>query len=312
MNKKLSNRVRVLMAVGAVGAMSITAIAAPILKEVNATLKSDMKYVINGEAALAGTDALVYDNTTYLPVRKIAEALDAKVEYKDGIIAITTGTGANTRTVEVPVTEVTEENNKMEAVEAVTIESATIKSIDLESKQVTILPDGQKDEATSYIVLNMGEDTSITHFKARRLFALEDLKEGMKVSVTHSPMMTRSMPPQTPAFNVTILDELSTFTDAPAEEVAPLENVVLKDVVIAEISEDGKTITVGKTIDPQDLANQTILHITEDTVIKHHKNKKAYTAADLEKGQKLEVTHSPIMALSFPGQTTAFEIVIMD
>ncbi len=126
----------------------------------------------------------------------------------------------------------------------------------------------------------------------------------MKVSVTHSSVSTRSLPPQTAAFTLNVLAEA---------EVKPLENVTLEDVQVVEVNETkfGYSVLVGKNESPEDIMNQTILHINEETVIKHEKNKAIYKASDLEKGMKLKVVHSPIMTLSLPGQTTAIEITIL-
>ncbi|MEG0501935.1 MAG: hypothetical protein RR525_06905, partial [Cellulosilyticaceae bacterium] len=146
----------------------------------------------------------------------------------------------------------------------------------------------------NYIVLNLSKDMKTENFKV-----------DMTVSVIHSPAMTRSMPPQTAAFEI-----------KEVEAIAPLENATLKDVVITEISEDKKSITVGPVANPEDRNAQTIIHISNDadtkTNIRHHMNKKLYTAADLEVGQSLTVIHQPIMTLSLPPQTTAIEIILMD
>lgn len=276
MKKQFTTKMKVLTAVGVLSTMSLTAIATPIMQEVSANLRKDITFTLNGEKVLEGASTLQYNDTTYIPARVLIEELGFKVDYKDGNIAITQPTNTGARNVEA--------NEQLPELEGVTINNATIKAINKDDKQVTIMTEDQME-----IVLNTGE------------LDLTNLAVDMAVNVVHSPAMTRSIPPQTAAFEIT-----------PVEAIQPLENVTLKDVVITEISEDKKTITVGKSENPEDLNNQTILHLSEETTIKHHMNRRFYTAQDLEKGQKLTVVHAPIMTLSFPGQTSAIEIILMD
>lgn len=276
MKKQFTTKMKVLTAVGVLSTMSLTAIATPIIQEVSANLRKDITFTLNGEKVLEGASTLQYNDTTYIPARVLIEELGFKVDYKDGNIAITQATNTATRNVE--------GIEQLPELEGVPISQATIKSINKTDKQVLIVTADERE-----IMLNTGE------------LDLTELAVDMTVRVIHSPAMTRSLPPQTAAFEIT-----------PVQEVKPLENVTLENVVIAEISEDGKTITVGQSENPEDPNNQTILHLSEETVIKHHMNKMLYKAEALEKGQKLTVVHSPIMTLSLPGQTTAIEIILMD
>ncbi|MEG2546610.1 MAG: hypothetical protein RSA51_08630, partial [Niameybacter sp.] len=97
-----------------------------------------------------------------------------------------------------------------------------------------------------------------------------------------------------------------------ASEALP-EFMILEDVQIVEITETpfGHQVLVGKNQNPESPEFQTILNVSEETSIHHEKNKMLYTVKDLEKGMKITVKHAPVMALSFPGQTAAYEIVIL-
>lgn len=86
-----------------------------------------------------------------------------------------------------------------------TIESATIKEVDREGMQVTILPAGKEDTVYNYVVLNLNDETSIHHEKNKMMYKIDMLEEGMKITVKHSPMMTMSIPPQTPAVEIIVL-----------------------------------------------------------------------------------------------------------
>lgn len=292
MSKKL------LVMLTAMGTLSVTLVAAPIVKNVTAQIDPAISFELNGEKVMSDSEALMYNDTLYVPVRALGETLDAEVTYQDKVVSINTEetTPVTASETPVPATPI------KEADKAVTIKEATIINVDVEGKQVEILPAGKEDVYTNYIVLNISEDTALT--KDGATLTLNDLTNGMKVAVTHSSVSTRSLPPQTAAFTINVLEEA---------EIKPLENVTLEDVQVVEVNErDSKySVVVGKNEAPEDIMNQTILHINEETIIKHEKNKAIYKASDLEKGMKLKVVHSPIMTLSLPGQTTAIEITIL-
>ncbi|WP_053985380.1 stalk domain-containing protein [Niameybacter massiliensis] len=296
MSKKL------LMLLTAMGTLSVTLIAAPIVKDVTAKLDPTITFNLNGEQVMKDSNALMYNDTLYLPVRAIGTELGAEINYKDKVVYIdteeTTMNEARTKGSEsVEATETTP------ALEAVRIESATLKDIDADGTQLTILPAGKEDIAANMIILNLSEETTIT--VDGKEATLADLSLGMELSVSHSQMMTRSLPPQTPAFTV----EAKTTTEG---ETLP-ESITLEDVQVVEVNKTnfGYQVTVGKNENPENPENQTILNVNDDTLIHHEKNKMIYKAEDLEKGMKVTVKHSPIMTLSLPGQTTAFEITIL-
>ncbi len=58
------------------------------------------------------------------------------------------------------------------------------------------------DSKNGEIALIVNEDTAIRHAVNKRVYTAEDLEVGMEISGTHSPVMTRSLPPQTVAFEI--------------------------------------------------------------------------------------------------------------
>lgn len=285
MSKKL------LVMLTAMGTLSVTLVAAPIVKNVTAKIDPAISFNLNGEAVMKDSEALMYNDTLYLPVRALGDTLDASIDYKNKVVYITTEDQASQTSKTIPTAKE----------DAITIEKASIKSVNPENKQVAILPDGLEDVYTNYIILNIDDSSVLTNAGAP--IKLTDLTEGMTVSVTHSTVMTRSLPPQTTAYSINVLE-----TESPV-----LENVTLEDVQIVEVKKTdfGYDVVVGKNASPEDIGSQTIIHVNEDTVIRHEKNKRLYTPEDLEKGMKVKVVHSPIMTLSLPGQTLGFEIVIL-
>lgn len=294
MSKKL------LVMLTAMGTLSVTLVAAPIVKNVTAKIDPAISFNLNGEKVMKDSEALMYNDTLYLPVRALGDTLDAGIEYKDKVVYITTEetnevATANTKEVSAPVEDATP------ALE--TIAEAKIIEVDVTGNQVTLLPAGLEDIYTNYIILNISEESVLK--QDNTVITLEDLEEGMRISATHSPLSTRSMPPQTAAFTLTVFTE--------AKPVAPLANETLEDIQVVEVTEtkDGYQVLVGPNASPEDLMQQTILLVSKETVIKHEKDKSIYTAADLKKGMKITAVHKPIMTMSIPGQTPTVEITIL-
>ncbi len=86
---------------------------------------------------------------------------------------------------------------------------------------------------------------------------------------------------------------------------SPLEAVSLKGT-IKEVDE------YFVLIDVDDNDMDTALIVTEETSIRHIRNKRMYYRDDLQPGMNVEVLHSPAMTFSIPPQTVAFEIVLVD
>lgn len=301
MSKKL------LMMLTAMGTLSVTLIAAPIVKDVTAKLDPSITFNLNGEKTMEDSQALMYNDTLYLPVRALGNELGAEIQYKDKVVYINTEDKATTDVAapnEMTAKAIEEAATTTPASEVVTIESATIKDINKDSSQVTILPAGKEDDFASTIILNVNEDTVLT--VDGKEATLADLSLGMEVSVTHSTVMTRSLPPQTTAFSI------CGKTTSTTPEALP-EYMVLEDIQVVEVNKTkfGYQVVVGKNDSPEEITSQTILNVTDETFIHHEKNKMLYTVEDLEKGMKVSVKHSPIMTLSLPGQTAAFEITIL-
>ncbi|HZG77768.1 MAG TPA: stalk domain-containing protein [Paenibacillus sp.] len=89
--------------------------------------------------------------------------------------------------------------------------------------------------ATATLVLNAGKETSVMTSQGEPV-AWEDLKAGMKVRAYYGPMMTKSLPPQSPLFFLTVLSE----TSAPIGKLSPETAKQFRDLAWAELSEEQK------------------------------------------------------------------------
>ena len=286
MSKKL------LVMLTAMGTLSVTLVAAPIIQNVTAKIDPAISFELNGEKVMKDSKALMYNDTLYVPVRALGETLDADISYANKVVSIQTDqeeqTSANTKNSQPISVEVTN----------VELNEAVILNVDTETNQVEVLPAGQEDLPANYISLRVTENTTIT--KDDATITLDQLQPGMTISARHGEASTRSLPPTAEAFTLRVL-----------KEAATPENVTLKNVEILEVNETeaGYSLLIAQENGTE--TQQIILHISEDTSIKHEKDKRIYKASDLTKGMKLNVVHGPAMTLSLPGQATAIEIVIL-
>lgn len=79
----------------------------------------------------------------------------------------------------------------------------------------------------------------------------------------------------------------------------------IEDTITA-IDKEAQTITFG---DLADAESQLVIKVTDQTLIKHTKNKRAYTFADLELGQKIGFISNGVMTNN---QLEAIEITLLD
>ena len=166
--------------------------------------------------------------------------------------------------------------------------AGTIQAV--EEEMVTIL----SDETGEEIYLMISEETQITKGLDRRIYKIDDLAEGMRISGLHSEAMTASLPPQTLALSINI------------EPVEIAETVKVPfSGVIEEIPEEGRILISTET-------DQILLMISEETVIQSGNNKRIYGFDDLTVGTKISGFHAEPMTMSLPPQTLALEINIQE
>lgn len=264
-------------------------IAAPHLKQVKAFLNPTITYTLDGNMILKGTNTLNYNDKNYISVAELAKALGFEVNYKNNVVNFITPNKED------PMIEPSDTKN-------VIIPKATIKGIDLNSKQVTILPEGMADEARYYIVLNVDDTTTIKHLHNKAIYTLSDLSEGMSISVTHSIAMTRSLPPQTAALAITLLED--TVVAAP-------ESITLENMVVVEINhKENYFIVVPQGKDTKDITHQTIIRYDQKTKLNFNDSKKQPNVNSLKVGALVTLRISPAMTMSIPPQTFALEIQV--
>jgi hypothetical protein len=142
---------------------------------------------------------------------------------------------------------------------------------------------GTEDEE-DILVLNLGEGTVIIDAETGSPAVIAD-RETDRVKVYHSPIMTMSIPPQSPALVVAL--------DLPENSFSPLYHV------IEEIAWDGEDALLI-TVDNRGL----IITLDRETPLDPHLTRQYIALEHLQVGDTLLFWYT-VVGLSYPAQTTA-------
>lgn len=76
--------------VGALFATAGTAMAQTAIEKITASVRTDYSVEVDGKKVELSNSPLVYNGSSYLPVREVSEMLGTEVDFKDGVIKLTT------------------------------------------------------------------------------------------------------------------------------------------------------------------------------------------------------------------------------
>ncbi len=279
MNKKLKRNVLSALLIATV--VSAPLMASPIMQKITAYIYPNIEYRLDGVEILEDTQTIYYNGKNYVSVNDIARALGKDVTFENGKVTITT-----------PQYE-----------ESVVINEAIIKEVDVKQNQVTILPVDKADKLENYKILNVGPETKLSYEKNKPVVKIGDLEEGMKVKVIQASFETASIPAQTTAYEITILQ------DGVEQEPVEDQDVVIKKATIKDIDDQKVTILPEGKANKRE--NYIILNIGKETKIVHESLKKVITLSDLEEEMTIKVIHSPMILQSLPPQTSAIKVIVL-
>jgi hypothetical protein len=140
--------------------------------------------------------------------------------------------------------------------------------------------------------LNVGDDTIIIDEKGRML-NLYDVEKGMQIDTDISSLMTRSIPPQSYAYRIVVLDKKASVT-------------IKTDRVVGVDTDNGFLLTGN----PYDMNDQFLFTISSDTVILD-KNNNIISLNEIQPGQLVRVEHAIFQTLSIPPQSPAYRVQII-
>lgn len=140
--------------------------------------------------------------------------------------------------------------------------------------------------------LNVGNDTIIIDEEGTPL-NLYDLEKGMRIDADFSSAMTRSIPPQSSAYRIVVLQEEMSV------------NITTDRVVSVDLNNG--FLTTGN---PYDMYDQMIFNISDETVILDH-NGNSIPLEAIQPGQRVRVEHAIFQTLSIPPQSPAYRVQVL-
>lgn len=175
-------------------------------------------------------------------------------------------------------------------------ENAVIENISMDNRTgfVTISYRETNDYCMNeqVVILAVDRETVIRDAFGQPM-SLRDLRQGMVVDAEFSAAMTRSIPPQSRAFRITVIDNI--------EETHVTEGMVL------DVDLNNRFLYTGN---PNDIYSQIRFVITDSTVIRDRRGRQI-RLRDLRTGDFVRVVHVIFMTMSIPPQTTAFEVQVL-
>lgn len=175
--------------------------------------------------------------------------------------------------------------------------TAKIKSITKEDGKTNIIITPEEENAMD-IMLKIQDTTKIN---------LDELKEGDIVNAIYEKSMTRSIPPQTNAIEIS-KQNTSTGSGSTTNSSTPIDlSVVEMSGIVSEIVDgEFKSVLVE---DSSQKNSQVSLNVDEATVI-IKADGTPIEFKDLKAGDKINITHSTAMTRSLPPQTYPYAIVV--
>ncbi|MET1173518.1 copper amine oxidase N-terminal domain-containing protein [Paenibacillus amylolyticus] len=234
------------------------------------------QYSVNKMSLTLGTAPEITGGKLYVPVSFAEKALHVQVNTTGNQVTI----------------------SSEEDVKTVT-ERGVITRISNQDKYQSIQIGGA---GTDGIVLNLSDETKFISVEGKEI-ALTDLAIGMNVEAEHSLITTRSLPPQTPTYTVTVLDDAA---ESQLKDVlgtaGTIENVTSAEDSISQIEITGTRLT-------ETAPDHVILNIAKDTLIVNHEGE-TVKAEELTKGAKVIGFYSPMLTRSLPPIGTAWKVVV--
>lgn len=142
------------------------------------------------------------------------------------------------------------------------------------------------------VTLLVSRDTIIRDQFGQDLF-LSDLRVGMIINAEFSSAMTRSIPPQSSAFRITVINGNGTT------------NVRVGRVISVDIN--NRFFTTGNR---NNLASQMRFVVTNETTILNRRGNRI-SLRNLRPGETVRVEHASFQTASIPPQTTAFKVQVL-
>lgn len=190
---------------------------------------------------------------------------------------------------ETPETSEGEETEDVEEMPASETYFGTVASIEKDEEGNVISISLTSEENGDY-VMNVTDNTVWVDAVEKAKASQEDLTEGETIYVYHSPISTRSLPPQSEAFAVVL--------NAPQDIAAGVYHEV-EDIVT-----NGEIFTI--TTDNGGL----YLNVTSDTQVKDYTTGESAEIGNVDRGDRIIAWYDAV-AMSYPGQANVSDILVL-
>lgn len=249
------------------------------------TIDSKNKVVKNSMKLLPDKDTKIYNqNGELVKLTALKEGMTVNVEHSTKITKAA-----------VPQAYVYKITIVKEKDETQVTESKILKHYKSNNKSYILV--GEADKIGTQILFIL-DDKAVIKNKYNQVIAFEDLKVGLNIKVVHSKAMAKSLPPQSVAYSVQVLDELNVE--------------FIEDAVIEEVNVSGKTVTASYEIKVGSRYQECLIVLTIDNNTKIlDKNGKAITLKDLKVGMVIDVKHEFLAVLSSPPKAYAHKISVV-
>jgi len=142
------------------------------------------------------------------------------------------------------------------------------------------------------VTLIVSQDTVIRDQFGQSM-SLRDLRQGMIVDAEFSSAMTRSIPPQSRAYRITVINQGNNSN-------------IMEDFVLS-VDTNNNFLYTGNA---NDIYSQMRFVITNSTMIMDRRGNRI-RLRDLRPGQRVRIEHANFQTMSIPPQTTAFVVQII-
>ena len=189
-------------------------------------------------------------------------------------------------------------------IQAINVENAVIEEITQDNMltYITIsygILDGFNTINMTLVKLVVSEKTLIRN-KQGNYISPRELRVGSVINASFSARMTRSIPPQSTAFLITVVRDRAKSHPGP-----DFSNIVQDRIM--EIDRNNNFILTGN---PRDMMSQIRFVVNNRTEIFNRRGNRL-GLKDLRPGQMIRVDHADFMTMSIPPQTVAYRILVL-
>ncbi|KGK99612.1 hypothetical protein LI82_01175 [Methanococcoides methylutens] len=184
---------------------------------------------------------------------------------------------------------------------------ATVIGIDSwNGTKVLLLDQDESNIGEGYpcdLYLMIGEETTIADIDGDEL-SIDDLTEGTRIEAHYGPMTTRSLPPQSVAVSIVVLDEDVPTGPQPVKTIGTiLGTEVRSENTVLLLDQDDIDIGEGYPCD--------IFLVTAQETTITDSNGNELSFEDLTEGTRVEAYYGPMVTASLPPQSGTLKIVVL-